>query len=139
MLNKTRALGSELVNMLLDSGMCKVNTSSNDQSSTLYSACSTGNTKLVSRLLRLGAREVGYPSLPVACEGEHMDVVKLLLRYGSDPNIRIPSFDSDENRNAFKSDTPLCIAANSVHAPIVKMLIQHGASANDKDCFDRTP
>jgi len=139
MLNGTRALCSELVTVLLDSGTCDVNSVSDDKSSALYSACAAENTKMVSRLLRLGAREIGNPSLMVACEREYLDVVQLLLRYGSDPNSRLGLLNSDESCRSHKSDAPLCIAAYSGHAPIVRLLLRHGANANIKDCLDMSP
>jgi len=56
--------------------------------------------------------------LSFAIEAGHIDMVKLLLEFGADPNINV--FDS-----------PVYCAIQHKHADILKMLIGHGANMNE--------
>ena len=62
-----------------------------------------------------------------ASEGR-LDVVRLLLKRGVDPNIQ------DQY-----GDTPLHIAAHGGHDDVVKLLLEYGADPTVKDKDGRTP
>jgi len=60
--------------------------------------------------------------------GGHLEVVKLLLEHGADPNVK--------NRDG---KTPLHNAASEGHLEVVKLLLERGADPNVKDDDGNTP
>ncbi|HKO61508.1 MAG TPA: ankyrin repeat domain-containing protein [Pyrinomonadaceae bacterium] len=74
------------------------------------------------------ASHLTAPSLSLACERGHLEVVKFLLERGADVNVR----DGDEK------GTPLMSATWSRHEEIVKLLIARGADVNAVDSKGRS-
>jgi acyl-CoA-binding protein len=81
-----------------------------------------------SRALANCTRPAGDSALHLAVDGEHVDVVRLLLERGADPNAR----DADEM-------TPLHVAGLVESAILSKMLREHGADATLEDAGGDTP
>jgi ankyrin repeat protein len=94
---------------------------------TLFSGCGTsfieavkeGKTEVVEEKIKSNADDVNLSDgIFFACREGKIDVVKLLLINGADPN---------DNNNDW---TPLYLAANNRHLHIAKFLIDNGADVN---------
>jgi len=70
----------------------------------------------------------GLTPLHSAAFGGHVEIVKLLLERGADPNAK-----TDDGL------TPLHIAAFKGHVDVVRVLLEHGANPNAKDNNGQTP
>lgn len=93
----------------------------------LTTAAATGNTEAVNLLLQSGAKvngvnKFGRTALQVTMMGS-LPVVRLLLNFGADPNVRDRS----------TGDTPLHDAARTGFADTVRLLVQFQADPNAKD------
>ena len=95
----------------------------------LYFAVVNGHEDLVDTLLTHGA-DVNVscrtdnndgPSLLFATRLGHVGVVKMLLAYRADPNLR-------KNRN---TPTPLIEAVRNKHVELVQVLLEHKANPNE--------
>lgn len=70
------------------------------------------------------SNNANYTALTVACENGHLDVVRMLLAAGANPNTTsnwnsyMPSFGT-----AHGTETPLCISSAKGHKEIVKLLL----------------
>lgn len=80
-------------------------------------AVSRGHSDLVEFMLARGAT-VGPHALQAAALAGDVDLARLLLEHGADP-------DADDR---LRDDPPLCIAARKGHWAIVELLREHGAS-----------
>ncbi|MFH1379549.1 MAG: ankyrin repeat domain-containing protein [bacterium] len=67
-------------------------------------------------------------ALMAACENEHADVVKYLLKHGAEVDLR-----------SIYEETALHIASMKGNVKIVNMLLEAGAEVNALDSRDRTP
>lgn len=70
----------------------------------------------------------GYTALHYACRAGNVEIVKLLLLHGADPNAR--------TKNG--RDTPLHRAAYQGHDAIVSLLLEKGADASLQNCDGET-
>lgn len=103
-------------------------------------AAETGNADTVRTLLKNPKREVpknicladslkdGMPALVLALNGNHQNVVKILLENGADPNLPMP-LDSDK--------TALHYAVEQDRVNIAKLLLDFGADINAQDTSGR--
>ena len=69
---------------------------------------------------------VDYP-LHEACNTGLLEAARQLLEGGTDASSRVSNSHPDTWR---RGTTPLVVAAGGGHAPIVSLLIRHGAAAN---------
>ena len=107
----------------------KSNTSVKDKyaMSLLHTACENGNLRMVELLIYYGAdfnEKNGHSKTPlaVAIENDHSSIVSALLsEFGCDPNDRVSLHTA-------------CVHGN---LSMVKTLIEHGASVDDKDCDEQ--
>ena len=103
----------------------------------------------------------GNTLLMFASNAGHLEVVRLLLEYGANPNIQneyqlTPLIDASEkghleivrlllengadpNRRLHNEDTPLIIASRIGHLEIVRLLLEYGANPNLKNKYGNTP
>lgn len=89
------------------------------------------NNALIQNDLRYRVSKHGHNALHMACERGHVDIVKLLLKAGTDAERPTPAkFD---NRA-----TPLMIATIHGHLDIVKVLVDAGVKVEAKDKRGRT-
>jgi ankyrin repeat protein len=89
--------------------------------SALELASEYGHTRVVKRLLHLGAAPDGYPEYPALCWAAykgHLAVARHLLKAGADPQ-----------RPNEHDETPLRIAVAQGHAKLVKALLLGGADS----------
>jgi hypothetical protein len=92
----------------------------------LAAAAALGQEHDVRRLLRTSAPEARHIALALACQHGHVEVLKLLLEAGEDPNRYNPvGFQAHS--------TPLHQAAFAGHFEVVRMLVEHGARLDFKD------
>ena len=102
----------------------------------VYSA-SNGDVDNVRKLLDQGvdvnAKEslIGCTALVAASQGDHLDVVQLLLARGANPNI-------PGNVDGIEGYTALIVAAEHGNAEMVRILIGKGADVNMKNEVDYT-
>ena len=71
----------------------------------------------------------GRTPLHRAAKRGHVDIVKLLLEHGANPNIQ-------ENKYGY---TPLHVAVKNCHVDVVRVLLEHGADPTIRDNEGRTP
>ena len=131
--------------------------------SALYSAAGFGETELVAALLSKGANPnfvdrgitLGATPLIIAAAGGHHDVVKLLVKAGSNLDtvtkwegqsalhfaVQVEAYDMAEyllrngaapNLQAVDGRTPLLLAAYLSNAKMVKLLLDHDADPSSK-------
>ena len=131
----------DIVNMLLELG-ASTEIQNPRGETPLYIACSSNkiNINMVKLLLRYGAeinkiiRFGGDTVLKSAISFENIEIVKLLLDNGADPNL------GDD-----KNNSPLHNAASShsfdegINAEIIKLLLQYGADINSTNVVGITP
>jgi ankyrin repeat protein len=87
----------------------------------------------VRRLLPKAAPEQRHLALAVASQYGHLEIVRLLLDAGEDPNRFNPM-------GGHSHSTPLHQAAGNGHLAVVKLLFEHGAKLDTKDIlFGGTP
>lgn len=65
--------------------------------------------------------------LHIACSRGHLDIVRLLLKYGANPNIR-----------DCVSNLPIHLAIISSHVPIVTLLLEAGTDIHSLDMNGKT-
>ena len=96
-------------------------------------ATATGRIKDVSRLLPTGSSEERHIALALACQHGHLEIVRLLLDAGEDPNRYNPV-------GCHSHSTPLHQAALAGHIEVVRLLVDRGARLETRDIlFDGTP
>jgi ankyrin repeat protein len=91
----------------------------------IETASAFGKTRAVAALLKEKPWLVKPPKTPLhyAAGGGHLEVVKLLLKHGADPNLEIRSANGG-------SRTPLSNALGSASYEIAKFLCEHGSKLN---------
>jgi len=89
-------------------------------------AAATGRTGDARRMVSKATSLERQLALAYACQFGHIDIVKLLLDAGEDPNRYNPV-------GAHSHSTPLHQAAFYGHLSIVRLLIEHGADMGTKD------
>jgi hypothetical protein len=92
----------------------------------LTAAAAMGQEHDVRRTLGTATPEQRHIALAVACQHGHVEVLKLLLQSGEDPNRYNPM-------GFHAHSTPLHQAAIAGHFDVVRMLVQHGARLDFKD------
>ena len=99
----------------------------------LVYAAADGNASKVAELLskgvRVEAREQGFTPLLVAAQSGHIEVCELLLAAGSDVGEMMPNTQS----------TPLHFAAIYGHERIIQLLLSHKADINSRSKTKATP
>ena len=99
----------------------RVNTTNCSGQTALYFACENGHTEVAQYLLANGASvELGEKPLIAAVRYSHYACVKLLLQY-----------QADANGTNSKLESPMSVALQKNHYPIILSLIQHGAIPSD--------
>ena len=102
--------------------------------SALFHAVANGYTRIAKQILRITKQandvdpEKGFTPLLIAATNGHVGLVKLLLEYGADPNMR-----------NFDGVTALHNAIFEEQVDIVKLLLQHDADPNIRDRVGNTP
>jgi ankyrin repeat protein len=92
-----------------------------EASALVFAAASSGSVPTVSLLLERGVDVNHATMLHVAVKHHHLDLVRFLLQHGADTSLR-----------GVDGVTPLGLAARSaVDLPIVRALLEGGASPND--------
>jgi hypothetical protein len=100
---------------------------------TLPSAAALGRTEDARRWLPNADQEKRHLALAVASQYGHLEIVRLLLDAGEDPNRFNPV-------GGHSHSTPLHQAAGNGHLNVVKLLIERGAELDVKDIlFGGTP
>jgi hypothetical protein len=89
-------------------------------------AAAMGKEHDVGRLLGTSTAESRHSALALACQHGHVEVLKLLLEAGEDPNRYNPM-------GFHAHSTPLHQAAIAGHFDVVRMLVQSGARLDFKD------
>lgn len=102
-----------------------------DQNQQLMQAVYAKDLEKIKTLLEEGADPntrdgLGFTTLMIACEHNHLEISKLLLDAKANPNL--------EN----VGDTALMIAASSGNLDLVKLLIRKGARVNNKNVMGMT-
>lgn len=115
---------TEVVRFLLDHG-ASVNVKSKSGSTPLLLAARSGSLETVRLLLDRGAEvnvetgagqgHINWSPLSTVAESGSLEIVRLLLSRGADPNL--------------PNGAPLGLAATKKHRDIVRLLLEHGASA----------
>jgi ankyrin repeat protein len=154
-----RLRGAEIGKLLLEAG-AKVNALERSGEAPLFYAANAGSVEMARELIAHGAdvnsTEAYYTPLAAATLRGHLDVVKLLLAKGADPNLSgrgdrqtpvlvavnpvsrravhdeilrvLIEAKADVNAVNKEGDTPLTLAVESRRAATVKMLLDAGAS-----------
>ena len=128
-----------------------------------YEAAANGLTELVARLVANGAdvntkSSTGRTPLSGAAHYGYLDTVQLLLQHGSDVNNNLtvkPCKRDDEGGNIFPKYRPGCrccnkarsfvncsplhLAVNNGHIPVINCLLQYGADPNIASDNNTTP
>jgi hypothetical protein len=96
-------------------------------------AAATGRVEDVQRLLSGASSEERHIALALACQHGRLQVVRLLLDAGEDPNRYNPV-------GCHSHSTPLHQAALAGHSEVVQLLIERGAKVDTRDIlFGGTP
>ena len=102
--------------------------------SALFHAVANGYTRIAKQILRITKQandvdpEKGFTPLLIAATNGHIGLVKLLLEYGANPNMR-----------NFDGVTALHNAIFGEQVDILKLLLQHDAALNIRDRVGNTP
>jgi hypothetical protein len=99
---------------------------SSDLANQMWEAARKGDAKAVEALLDKGVDvnskfRYDATALSYACDRGHVEVVKVLLNRGANPNVT----------DTFYKATPLTWAAQKGHTEIVKLLLEKGAQGKD--------
>lgn len=121
--------------VILDQQPEQVNAWASDGFQPLGLACFFGHTAIVDLLLTRGA-EVNSPSrnglrvqpLNSAVAGQHLDIARLLLDHGADPNAR-----------QGEDFAPLHGAAQNGQVEMIQLLLAHGADPHLNNMDGKTP
>ena len=97
----------------------------------LAMACANGSAGMVERLLKAGANPNEGRELPVmaAARSGNVEVMKLLLARGGDPNAKEPA----------RGQTALMWAVAERHADVARVLVENGADVYAKTITVRSP
>uniref|UniRef100_A0A8B9GR39 Ankyrin 1 n=1 Tax=Amazona collaria TaxID=241587 RepID=A0A8B9GR39_9PSIT len=139
-----------MVRLLLDRG-AQIETRTKDELTPLHCAARNGHVRIAEILLDHGApiqakTKNGFTPLHIACKKNHIRVMELLLKTGASidavtevggmhhpPSWLLTPFSLQSGL------TPLHVAAFMGHLPIVKTLLQRGASPNVSNVKVETP
>jgi ankyrin repeat protein len=100
---------------------------------TLPKAAGLGRTDEMRRLLEASSPEDRHVAFALAAQGGHVEVVRLLLDAGEDPNRYNP-------KGTHAHSTPLHQAAWTGHYDVVRLLVERGARLDIKDTiYGSTP
>ena len=125
---------SEMALYLISQG-CDLGTMSKDESNgNLLFAIQSGLTECTEELLKRGVPaecmdEGISDSLAVACQHGHIDIVRLLIKYGFD--LKDPRYT--------RILSPLCFAADKGHLEVVELLLAQGMDCNEAGKFGLAP
>lgn len=105
----------------------------------LVNAVIKNNSQELEKFLKKGGSpdavdKKGMPVLVIAAQRGREELVKLLLRYGANPNRSIP-----QKRKEISGGTALIAAAGNGSTSIVKRLLSHEADVNQADHQGFTP
>ena len=119
--------------VLLASPNVEVDAKDINQDTPLHDACIAGDAAIIEKLLikmqsegitLLQKNDEKQVPLHFACSNDHVDTVKLILKYGFQERRELVSaVDNEEN-------TPLHLACNSGNKEIVVVLLLHGADVH---------
>lgn len=98
-----------------------------------------GDTNMVNRLLQAGA-DPSAEALDNAVSSNHLECIRLLLRFKADPNLINPKILLN-----YWSNTPLHLICDKINdndkfrVEILQLLLSHGAHPNAQNVFKQTP
>jgi len=99
-----------------------------------------GEAPLFAAIGRYSRREAARASIDPPNATEGMDVIRLLLEHGANPNMQLFFRPANVNGSTnTRGSTPLIRAANAGDLDLVKLLMQHGADAKIYMADRQTP
>lgn len=151
----------EIVDFLIENNVDVNNTNNLDQTP-LYIATFDGKLEIVKSLIQKGKAnlnkcdKVGHSCLWVACQKQRIEILKLLVENGMNPNITdkngqtglwIASFEGhlevvrflvekcqvDINKSTNSDQSPLHAACYKGHLEVVRYLVDHGIQVNSQE------
>jgi hypothetical protein len=105
---------------------------SSGQETALTNAASCNHPGILTVLFRHGATfdRLHWWTILSAASGGHLEVAKLLLEHGADPNFQIDKFDTIPSRaRSYVCRTAIYLAVFNEHADLIALLMEKGANA----------
>jgi ankyrin repeat protein len=123
--------------LLLCATTCTIWTADVSQEEQFFDAVRGGNVAAVKQLLKSDLNLVhaidndGFTALFIAIQNEKIEVIRLLLKYGADPNEVVAT-------GQWKGQTPLMVASYKGYPKIVELLLEKGAKVDTAMSEDST-
>lgn len=123
-----------MLDVLLERDDLDVNLMTYDDLPPLYFGCKHTTGRIVRKLLEKGADVRTFCGkgnnslLHIACDGEKVEIVSLLIDFGVDVNVA----NTD-------SETPLHLACKKQNIELIRCLLEKGADVTERDKYGNTP